>query len=81
MSNSRSSALLNEYYTDISIELGLLRNAWQELYLSSPNDPKLVEMNEKYVQPVIKNGVTFLRLINELTLSLNALSERSGGDF
>lgn len=78
---NRTSALLDGCYQNLLIELGQLRNAWQELYSASPEDPKLTEVNEVYVQPVIGDGVELLQLISELAQSLDLLSERSGVDF
>lgn len=66
MSSCRSSALLKRYYQDLFIELAGLRNSWQELYLESAGDPKLSEVNDVYIQPVIKDGAALLNMIGEL---------------
>lgn len=78
MLNGQSSQYLESCYTEIAIGLGNLRSKWESLFAESPADPKLAEVNDKYVIPTLENGVKLLGAIQEYKAHLKEVSEASG---
>lgn len=64
---------------DTACALVMLRDKWNDLLKSAPNDPKLIEFNETYVQSIIGSGVELVSLIQELENSIRELHECGAG--
>lgn len=71
MSDSRASQELHTLCVDVGCALADLKAKWEPILADAPNDPKLKELDERYMRPLKLDGLKLLKSLIELEEALN----------
>ncbi len=75
LSQGESCQMVRGCRLEVKEHLAVLIRRWQSLLAESPNDPKLIEVNEKYMLPTAIYGNQLMAELEKLEKALYGLSE------